>query len=88
MAMTRRGFLAAAALGAGAAMSARAEGEKLRVCIIGDTKNGGYGHDLHLSWALRGGLKLKPSQPAKSSDLERSRADTLTGRLAAAPPET
>ena len=58
MAMTRRGFLAAAALGAGAAMSARAEGEKLRVCIIGDTKNGGYGHDLHLSWALRGDVEI------------------------------
>jgi len=31
---------------------------KLRACIIGDTKMGGYGHDLHLAWAHRDDVEV------------------------------
>ncbi len=54
--MGRRDFLStmavvAAALG-GAAHAQEAE-QRFRACIIGDTDHGGYGHNLHLLWALR-----------------------------------
>lgn len=54
--MTRRSFLAAAAAAPAlmAAGSALAQGgAKRRACIIGDTKEGGYGHSLHVAFALR-----------------------------------
>ncbi|HUW61136.1 MAG TPA: Gfo/Idh/MocA family oxidoreductase [Candidatus Bathyarchaeia archaeon] len=54
--MSRRLFLGAAA---GAAVSLGAEGQgKLRACIIGDTKNGGYGHSLHLVWGYRDDIEV------------------------------
>ena len=34
-------------MAAGAMMAAGAQGKKLRACVIGDTKQGGYGHSLH-----------------------------------------
>lgn len=56
---TRRTFLAAsAALAAGAALGVSADTPKLRICIIGDTKQGGYGHDLHLAWAVRKDVEI------------------------------
>ena len=54
MKLDRRTFLAsmaAAPVLAGAALAAEG-GKKYRACIIGDTANGGYGHDVHLVWDL------------------------------------
>lgn len=54
--MNRRTFLlsAGALAAAGTAVRARAqEAKKYKACIIGDTKNGGYGHNIELAFALR-----------------------------------
>jgi len=58
--MDRREFIAATTAASVAAYivgSASGEnnrsGQKYRACIIGDTQRGGYGHSLHLLWALR-----------------------------------
>jgi len=58
--MNRRQFLAAtgaASVAAYARASASDEKkprkQKYRACIIGDSQRGGYGHNLHLVWALR-----------------------------------
>jgi predicted dehydrogenase len=47
MEMSRRTFMGTSAMAAGAMMAAGAQGKKLRACVIGDTKQGGYGHSLH-----------------------------------------
>ena len=52
MPLSRRHFLASAAL-TGAALSARAEEKKYKAAVIGDTKQGGYGHDLHMIFEHR-----------------------------------
>ncbi len=54
--MNRRTFLmsAGALAAAGAVSKAHAqEPKKYKACIIGDTQNGGYGHSLHMAFALR-----------------------------------
>jgi predicted dehydrogenase len=58
--MNRREFISlTAATSIGALTSASAEDankepkDKYRACIIGDSQRGGYGHSLHLLWALR-----------------------------------
>ncbi|MBI4558324.1 MAG: Gfo/Idh/MocA family oxidoreductase [Candidatus Hydrogenedentes bacterium] len=55
--MNRRDFLASAGtLTLAAATSSAghaAEAKKYRACIIGDTKQGEYGHSLHMAFALR-----------------------------------
>ena len=55
--LNRRTFLgvSAAMIAAGAP---RAQNAKRRVCIIGDTKQGGYGHSLHLAWAYRDDVEV------------------------------
>jgi predicted dehydrogenase len=59
MSISRRGFLGAAALAAcGTARAKTPPEKKLRICIIGDTKQGGFGHDLHLAWALRDDVEI------------------------------
>lgn len=62
MRMDRRGFLTAAGgLAAGAALGAapaRAEAKRYRACVIGDTNEGGYGHDLHLAFALQPNVEV------------------------------
>ncbi len=59
MDISRRGFLGAAALAASGTVLAQAPPDKkTRICIIGDTKQGGYGHDLHLAWALREDVEI------------------------------
>jgi len=58
--MDRRSFLAAMAaapLVAGAAQAQDA-GKKYRACIIGDTKDGGYGHDVHLIFKSREDVEI------------------------------
>jgi len=54
MEVNRRTFLAgAAATAAGLSLGARAQGETTyRACIIGDSAQGGYGHDMHLAFDL------------------------------------
>jgi predicted dehydrogenase len=51
MQLTRRTFIAAAAASGAAALSARAQdeapGRAYRAVVIGDTKQGGYGHAMH-----------------------------------------
>ncbi len=58
MGMKRRDFLgttvAASALAAVSAGGASAQGtQPLKACVIGDSKEGGYGHYMHLAWAHR-----------------------------------
>jgi predicted dehydrogenase len=53
MNVSRRTFLTAAAAATAAAGIARAEEKTYRAVVIGDTKNGGYGHDLHMVFAHR-----------------------------------
>ena len=47
MEMSRRAFMGTSVMAAGAMMTAGAERKKLRACVIGGTKQGGYGHSLH-----------------------------------------
>jgi predicted dehydrogenase len=37
---------------------ARAQGPKLKACVIGDYKQGGYGHSLHKAWAARDDIEV------------------------------
>jgi len=54
MDLNRRQFLASASAMAAAAAKAHAQGGKTyKACIIGDSKHGGYGHYIHLAFALR-----------------------------------
>jgi predicted dehydrogenase len=55
MHIDRRMFLGTSAMMAAAGMMTRAAGQekKWRACILGDTKEGGYGHSLHKIWACR-----------------------------------
>lgn len=57
--LNRRRFLAlsAAAPLAGAA-AAHAQPKKYRACIIGDSRQGGYGHHLDLVWQMRGDVEV------------------------------
>lgn len=57
MKLSRRQFLAATGAIA-AASTARAQEKKYKACIIGDTKQGGYGHTMHLSFALRDDVEV------------------------------
>jgi predicted dehydrogenase len=59
--MNRRTFLTSAAMAsiaAGTASTSFAQGKKYRACVIGDTKNGGYGHALHMVYALRDDVEV------------------------------
>lgn len=54
MSITRREFMAAsAAAGFVAARGARAQSRRFKACVIGDTPRGGYGHSLHMVFALQ-----------------------------------
>lgn len=60
MSMDRRAFLAATAAASivTASGGAFAQGKKYRACIIGDTKDGGYGHDVHLIFKTRADVEI------------------------------
>lgn len=61
MSMNRRTFLAGAAVtAAGASLAARAQdsGKTYRACIIGDSKQGDYGHDMHLAFDLHDRIQV------------------------------
>lgn len=58
MDLNRRSFLATAATAAAVTMTSAcaqntATGKKYRACIIGDSAEGGYGHSMHLAFALQ-----------------------------------
>lgn len=84
---SRREFLAATGATALAARAARAQSPKYKACVIGDTKQGGYGHTMHLAWALRDDVKVvglsDPDEEgrakhAKEANAERTYADYQT----------
>lgn len=62
--MNRRGFLAGTAAAAATitfgreGVSEAGPSRRYRACIIGDSKQGGYGHSLHLVWALRDDVEI------------------------------
>ncbi len=60
MQMDRRKFLGASAMMAAVGMTARAAEpeKKWRACVLGDTKEGGYGHSLHRIWACRPDIEV------------------------------
>ena len=62
MKTSRRKFTAAAAaipLAASLSRTARAGGGKeYRACIIGDSKQGGYGHEIDLAWSIRDDVEV------------------------------
>ncbi|MFA6242564.1 MAG: Gfo/Idh/MocA family oxidoreductase [Candidatus Hydrogenedentales bacterium] len=62
MDINRRQFMTTmAAASVAASVSAHAQDsatKKLKACIIGDTKNGGYGHDMHLVFTLRDNVEV------------------------------
>ena len=62
MKINRRVFLGASALGVVAAGSRAQEkassSGKLRACVIGDTKQGEYGHSLDLAWAAHSDVEV------------------------------
>jgi len=87
MVMTRREFVelsSSAVLGASAAASGRTAGAKFRACVIGDSRQGGYGHNMHLVWALREDVQVvglaDPDETgrakhAREADAQRTYAD-------------
>ena len=60
MQLNRRAFLAStAATAAGLSLGAGADDKKIyRACIIGDSKQGGYGHDMHLAFDLHDRIQV------------------------------
>ena len=58
MDMSRRAFMGTTVMAAGAMTAFGAGGRKLRACVIGDTKQGGYGHSLHKIWACRDDVEV------------------------------
>lgn len=58
MSVTRRTFLTAAAAAGVAAGTAGAQEKTYKAVVIGDTKNGGYGHDLHMVFQHRADVTI------------------------------
>ena len=63
--MERRRFLKQTTMAAAAVMASRfgaavtnASGKRYRACIIGDSRQGKYGHSLHLVWGLRDDVEV------------------------------
>ena len=63
---------------------AKDAGAKYRACVIGDTQQGGYGHNLHMMWALRDDVEVVGladpdeagrAQRAEECDAQRTYAD-------------
>jgi len=75
--MNRRDFFTTSALGLaalGTASASRAQdGKKYRAGIIGDTKNGGYGHNMHQLWQLRQDVEVVAlAEPDEATRAERA----------------
>lgn len=81
MELNRRTFLAgAAATAAGLSMRAGAqEGKIYRACVIGDSKQGGYGHDMHLAFDQHDRIKLvglaDPDEAGREKHAAESKAE-------------
>lgn len=58
MKLSRRAFIGTSAVAAAMASAGAAEGRKYRACVIGDSKQGGYGHSLHKVFAGRGDIEV------------------------------
>lgn len=80
MKMNRRVFLGASALGAVAAGTARPEKSKFRACVIGDSKQGAYGHSLHLAWAGREDVEVVALADPDADGRERHAAEAQAQR--------
>lgn len=80
--MKRRDFLYRTVAGTVAAplfyahnanVHAQETNKKYRACVIGDTNQGGYGHDLHLMWALRDDIEVVGlADPDEAGRLQRA----------------
>lgn len=84
MEINRRVFLAgAAAATAGLSLGARAQesAKTYRACIIGDSKQGGYGHDMHLAFDLNPRIQVvglaDPDEEGRAKFGAESKATTL-----------
>jgi predicted dehydrogenase len=73
----RRAFLVASALPASMAFlpaASAAPRKTYRACVIGDTKNGHYGHNLHLVWNVRDDVDIVAvADPDEAGGLKRAR---------------
>jgi predicted dehydrogenase len=82
MPMNRRTFMASAAAAvAGTALAQPPGGGRLRACVIGDSKQGGYGHHLHLLWSLRDDVEVvglaDPDEAGRAQHGEEAKAAKL-----------
>ncbi len=84
--MKRRDFIMGTAAGVLAASQVvrnvqAQEGRRYRACIIGDTNDGGYGHNLHLMWGLRGDVDViavaDPDEAGRSKNALEANARTV-----------
>ena len=68
MAMAAQGF----------STKAHPANQKLRVCVIGDTKHGGYGHHLWAVWSLRDDAEIvavaDPNDKGRNLHMEKTKA--------------
>ena len=83
MHMDRRTFLAAAASLPATTLLSRhalgaADSKKLRACVIGDSKQGEYGHSIHLCFAMQDSVEVvglaDPDDAGRRSHAEQARA--------------
>ncbi|MBI5091430.1 MAG: Gfo/Idh/MocA family oxidoreductase [Candidatus Hydrogenedentes bacterium] len=82
MSLNRRAFLAAAALPAAAILSQSALGaadkKRYRACVIGDSKQGEYGHNMHLCFAMRDDVDVvglaDPDEAGRRSHADQAKA--------------
>jgi predicted dehydrogenase len=77
---TRRQFIAAGTATLAAAHIAKAQSAPTyKACVIGDTKQGGYGHTMHLVWALRDDVKVvglaDPDEEGRAKHAEEAGAE-------------
>lgn len=84
MRVSRRSFIGASAatlLTANTALSsaqAQTPAKRFKACIIGDTRQGGYGHSLHMVWAFRDDVEVAavadPDEAGRLKNAEEAKA--------------
>lgn len=78
MFLCRREFMGVSAGLAVAATAGSQGAPKLRLCIIGDTAQGGYGHSLHKAWELHDDVEVvalaDPDEAGRKKAAEQARA--------------
>ncbi|MEK7793820.1 MAG: Gfo/Idh/MocA family oxidoreductase [Candidatus Hydrogenedentota bacterium] len=80
--MNRQTFLRLSLAGLGAGLGAYAQERRTyRACIIGDSNEGGYGHNLHLLWGLRQDVTVvalaDPSEEGGNSHATEAQAERV-----------